>query len=498
MKMFSNRSALILVAIAMATALTLSCVSTPPAAKAPEWTMTTPAPDATNTYFVASSSDSKGDTALATDDAANSLISQITRYMGVDISVETTGVAKGTLDTYSADVTSVVKQSGTSRVSGFSIKDRFVGKDTNGMVTVYILAQYITADLEKEKARIKALFIEKQDAVAKPEAAGDAAAGAGRHFDAIKSYVEAVVAASGSDIDNADIKLERNANKARTILGKIRFIKVDAPATAGLGKDYPEPFLARLAFGEGDSAPGIPGAEVFVTYQRRQSSGRVVTKTERAMTDGKGIVSFTPPPPDFVGKATLSYALNLDSTRELLDKIPVKFAAYVEAIGDDLARRSISFEYTIASEARNVATGIAVVDLNDDGKPVSTTSAQGGLLETLAKEKFKIGLAQLDGAMVASLDDAAILKAAKAQYGSGISRLIYGVARIDKAEKDGSMWQATARLSVRCVDFATGVILYSVEKTAIVVASDEASAKRNALVQVAKDAVAKDLMANLP
>jgi len=498
LKKYNIPAATLMTAMAVLAVLAISCVSTPTATKAPEWTLTTPAPDTTNTYFVASSSDSKGDTALATEDAAISLISQITRYMGVEISVETTGVAKGTLDTYSADVTSVVKQSGSSRVSGFSIKDRFVLQDKNGMVTVYILAQYITSDLEKEKARIKALFIEKEDAVAKPEAAGDSAADSGRHFDAIKSYIEALVAASGSDIDNADIKLERNANKARTILGKIRFIKVDAPTTAGLGKDYSRPFQARLAYGEGDSAPGIPGAEIFVTYQRRQSSGRVVTKTERAMTDGKGIVSFAPPPPDFVGKATLSFALNLDSTRELLDKIPAKYEAFAEAIGDDLARRSISFDYTIASEARNVTTGLAVVELDADGKPVSTTSAQGGLLETLAKEKFKIGLAPLDGAMIASLDDAAILKAGKAQYGSGIARLIYGVARIDKAEKDGSMWQATARLSVRCVDFATGIILYSVEKTAIVVASDEAGARRNALVQVAKEAVAKDLMANLP
>ncbi|GAB1456479.1 hypothetical protein MASR2M48_17870 [Spirochaetota bacterium] len=60
------------------------------------------------------------------------------------------------------------------------------------------------------------------------------------------------------------------------------------------------------------------------------------------------------------------------------------------------------------------------------------------------------------------------------------------------------MWQATARMTVRCVEFSTGIILYSVEKTAISVASDEASAKRAALLQVARDAVAKDLMANLP
>jgi hypothetical protein len=476
-----------------------SCVSAPAPSptKAPEWILSTPAPDATYTYFVASSSDAKGDNALATEDAANALISQITRYMGVEITVASTGIAKGTLDSYSADVTNVVKQTGSSRVSGFSIKDRYAVRD-GSMVTVYILAQYVTADLNKEKARIASLFKEKEDAVAKPEAAGDAAVAEGRAFDAVKSYISALVAASGSDIDNAAIKMERNVNKARTILGKIRFISVGAPATAGLGKDYAKPFQAKLAFGEGDSAPGIPGAEVFVVYQRRQSSGRVTSKTERVMTNEAGLVSFSPPPPDFVGKATLSFTLNLESTSDLLEKIPAKYEAFVQAITEDLSKRSISFGYVIESEARIVPTGVVIVDLGDEGKPASTSIAQGGLFETLAKEKFKAGLAPLDAALVAGMDDTAILKAGKTQYGSSLARLIYGQAKVMGVTKDGSMWQATARMSVRCVEFATGRILYSAEKTSVVVASDEASARRAALLQVAKDAVAKDLMANLP
>ena len=203
----------------------VSCVSTPPqspAAKvAPDWTLTTPAPDGTYTYFVSSSSDSAGDAALATEDAANALISQIVRYMGVEITVETSGVAKGTLDSYSAEVTNAVKQTGSGRVSGFTIKDRHEVRD-GSLVTVYILAQYVTADLNKEKARIAAIFQEKIDAVAKPEKAGDEAASDGRLFDAVKSYVEAAVAASGSDVENADIKMERTMNKARAILGKMR------------------------------------------------------------------------------------------------------------------------------------------------------------------------------------------------------------------------------------------------------------------------------------
>ena len=46
-----------------------------------------------------------------------------------------------------------------------------MGKEKAG-VTVYLLAQYATADLEREKRRIEAVFREQQEAVAGPEREG--------------------------------------------------------------------------------------------------------------------------------------------------------------------------------------------------------------------------------------------------------------------------------------------------------------------------------------
>ncbi|HOX91441.1 MAG TPA: hypothetical protein PLC54_00860 [Spirochaetales bacterium] len=489
------RTVLNIMAIAV---LAVSCVSSPSGGKTPGWVLQTPAPDGTYTYFVGSSSDASGNAVTAGNDAASSLVSEITRFMGVRVTAQTSGVAKGSLDEYSAQVTSTVTQTGSSRLSGFKVLERYQVKQPDGTLAVYILASYVTADLNKEKARISALFQEQQDAVAKPEAYGDASASAGRYFDAVKSYIEAAVAASGSDIENAQIKMERNVNKARAVLGKIRFVRVDAPTTAGLGKEYAKPFSARLVYGEGDGAPGIPSAEVYAVYQRRQSSGRVVTKTERLMTDAKGLVSFTPPPADFVGKASFVFTINLDSARELLDRMPTSYESYVDAIQEDLSRRSLSFEYLVASDAKTVPMGIAVLDLGPDSKALSSSDAQSGLLSTFAKEKFKVGLAPIDAATLASMDDGKILAAAKALYASGLTRFVYGVARISEVRKDGSMWQASAVMTVRCVDLATGIILYSAEKTSIAVGTDEASARRAAMTQVARDVVAKDMMANLP
>jgi hypothetical protein len=476
----------------------LSCVSEPKQASAPAWVLNPPPPDGDYTYFVGYSSAGGGDIAKATDDATANLVASIMNYIGTRITVDSTATAKASLESYQADIVQSVRSESAGRLTGFMVKERFQAPGPNSSITMYILAAYQTKELEKEKARIAALFREREDAVAKPEAAGDAAVSAGRWFDAVKSYVEAAVAASGSDIDNADVKMERTINKARAVLAKLRFVRVDGPATAALGKAYPKPFQARLVYGEGDAAPGIPGAEVAMVYQTRNAAGRILTRTERGLTDARGVVSFSPPPPDFVGKASFSYRLNFDSLRDLMDRIPLKYDAYAQALADDMGRRILSFDYTITSAAKDIATGVVVIDLLDDGKQAGTVIAQGGLFETLAKEKFKAGLAPIDPAVLISGDDARILALAKRDYGSALGRIIYGSAKIESAVKDGSMWQASARMSVKCVDLATGIILYATEKTAIAVASDEAGARRAALQQVARENIAKDLMVNLP
>jgi hypothetical protein len=278
--------------------LFVSCSSLPAQGKgkAPDWTLNIPRPDTKNTYFVGYASDPKGDTAKATNDAAANLIADIMKYIGVKISVDSSASAKATLDSYSADIRSTVTAQSTNRITGFTIKDKYVYKDSKSkQVIVYVLASYATEDLEKEKRRIEALFQEKQDAVAKPESDGRALAEGGRNFEAVKKFVEAAVAASGSDIDNAEIKMERNVNNARTALAKLRFERSSNEVVkAFVGQSFPQPFTVRVVSGEGSGAPGVPAASLLVSYSRKQGT-RLVSKTESAMTDQAGLLSFSPP-----------------------------------------------------------------------------------------------------------------------------------------------------------------------------------------------------------
>jgi hypothetical protein len=473
-----------------------SCASVPAQGKAPDWIFTTPKADATNTYFVGSASDATGDVAAATNDAAANLMASITQYLGVKINVSSSAEAKATLDSYSANIRSTVTSSSQNQVSGFSVKQRFVQTEKKTKrVTVYVLAAYATADLEKEKARIAELIKKGVDAVEVPEREGRALLEENRGYEAVRKFVEAAVAASGSSIDNADVYFERDINAARSALSRIRF---DTSASSGytgfVGQDFSQPFRAKLVAGEGASAPGIPGAVVQFSYQRK-SGTRLVSKTESVMTDGSGTINFTPPAPDFVGKAKFTLRLDFQSTLDLLDKIPEKYAAFRDSLAAELKAKIVDLPYEVVSGARGVPMAIAILDLDESGEVVGSL-AQSGLLETLVKEKFLVKGIAIDQAALTSMDEAAITSAAAAA--GKFARVAFGTARVEGIRKDGSRYLAAGKATVKVLDLASGRSLYSAERGATGLGSDEKSARAAAYRELGLNAIGKDLLSNLP
>lgn len=485
-------------AAAAAVILFVACVSAPAAPKAPAWIFETPRPDASYTYFVGTSSDANGDVSTATNDAAANLIASIMQYIGVKVSVNASAEAKASLDSYQASIRQSVTTQSNNRLAGFQVKEKFVEPSSDKKskrVTVYVLAAYATADLNKEKARIAALFQEKEDAVAKPEAEGRALVEAGRHYEAVRKFIEAAVAASGADIDNADIKMERNVNNARTALSRIRFDRPAGDAYKALvGQAFPKPFSLRVVSGEGEGAPGVPGASLQVSYQRKQGT-RLVSKTDSAVTDATGSLAYTPPPPDFVGKAKLTVRLDFQSSLDLLDRLPPKFAAYRDSLAEEFKNKYAEIPYEVSSNARNVPTGVALVDLDEFGNALAGAQAQAGLVDALAREKFVVKSLAVDPAALAAMDEAAALAAAKA---AGLARVAFGAAKIESIRKDGANFITTAKAQVKVLDVATGQILYSSEKGASGFGADDQAARKAAYRDLGANAVGKDLLASLP
>ncbi len=476
-----------------------SCASVPAQGKAaPDWIFTTPKPDAANTYFVGSASDATGDIAAATNDAAANLMASITQYIGVKINVNSDAEAKATLDSYSAKIKSTVTSSSQNQVSGFSVKERFVQNEKdkkNKRVTVFILAAYATVDLEKEKARIADLIKKGVEAVEGPEREGNALLAQNRGYEAVRKFVEASVAASGSKIDNADVYFERNINAARSALSRIRFDTSTSTGYKGnVGQEFSQPFKAKLVSGEGASAPGVPGAVVQLSYQRK-SGTRLVSKTESVMTDASGAVTFTPPVPDFVGKAKFNLRLDFQSTLDLLDKIPEKFASFRDSLAVELKAKIVDVPYEVVSNARGTSMAIAIIDLDETGAAVGTL-AQAGLIDTLLREKFSVKGVAVSQEVITAMDEAAVIAAVTAA--GKYQRVAFGTASIASVRKDGGNYLATGKATVKVLDIASGRILYSGDRGVTGLGPDEKSARAAAYRELGFNAIGKDMLSNLP
>jgi hypothetical protein len=471
-----------------------SCASAP-GKTVPSWVLSVPEADASTTWFTGSASIAGRDLAKADEAATADLVASIMRYIGAKVTVESTATAKATVDSYQTDIIQSVKTSADNRVAGFSIKDRYIAWDPQlGRSTVYILAAYRTADLEGEKKRIAAAFAEKADAVAIPEAQGDAFAAQGRDWDALGSYVSAAVAASGSSITNADIKLRRNLDKALSAIATIRVSVIPPSGKAYVGSPWPGAFAIRVE--NGGSGLGVPGAALLVSYPRKQGP-RVGQRTVTAVTDAAGSASFLPPPPDFVGQGKLTVSVDFSAWANQLDGLPAQWNASTDALRQAFSAARSEIGVMVSSRAASYPIAVAIVDEGQDGGPLADANASSALIDTLSRSGFSVSSIALDPGLLAGGNEAAIRQAATS-LGTTASRLAYGEARVLSSRQDGATWIVTARINAKVVDMASGSLLWSGERQATGLGNDETSAIRSALRTAGGTTLGGELLSSLP
>ncbi|MEW5816225.1 MAG: hypothetical protein AB1798_12620, partial [Spirochaetota bacterium] len=416
-------------------------------------------------------------------------------FIGVKITAETSSTAKATLDTYQAEISEKINQSSFAQITDFRIEDKWVEK-TDLRVTVYLLGKYKKDTLLKEQARIKAVFAEQVEAVAGPEREGDILFRSGEYYAAAVKYLEAAAAAVTAGVDNADIKFERNINKARNVIGLINLIPLNDNLKTYVGQDFPENFLLKVAAGGSSEEPGLKGVPIRVVYLELRSNGRMGADTAFLQSDGNGIIAFRRPIPRFVGDEKLTMSLDLGPPMEALENLPEKYKGAIEGLEQLTAGKRVSFNYKSISRASTFPIAVLVLDVGKAGNPIEAGDSAAGIVESLSEADFDLVPISVDFSIL-SLSDTEIINRVKELYGAKIDRLVFGISRIDSFSESGDNYIVKVTGSVKVADIKTGSILYSDNKIKNSRGSNSLSAISAAFKELGRS-YGKDIVDRLP
>ncbi len=419
----------------------------------PLWVTNPPGDKGDVVYFVGSGS-AEND-ADARSAAASDLVSSVTRFLGVKVSSRTTVVAKDTLKKFSTTLNRTIKESSNARINDFKVVDTFSTKG-GGVVNVYLLGAYNKKALLKERDRIQKLFAEQQEAISGPEAEGGRLVAAGNYYQGAVKYIEAAAAAAVSSVDNARIKYERNMDKARSAVSKIELSAVTDNLQAYISRPFPHAFQGKITAGKKPLA-GVP---VKVIYKIMGKNGRKIVRTAVVSSDSDGLVSFTRPPAHFVGSGTLVMTLDFSSEMEKLQDVSDSLYPAVESLYQMIRSKQISYTYTILSHAKEISTGVLVVDEDNSGAYTGKAETGSGIMEVLSEEGFILHSFPVN-AKLSGVRGSALVPFVRRTYGNRVKRLIYGTAGIVGFQEEKGMYMVKVSGDIKVADLKTGAILYA-------------------------------------
>lgn len=423
----------------------------------PDWVLGSLPSEAGYEFFIGSASDADGDIAAAEEQARSSLVGEIVRFLGVQVTSETSAEARASLDEFQASVRQTVTQTGQAQVTGFRIVDRFVDQRED-RVTVYILGRYERDALLSEQERLREAFREREEAISGPEAEGMALEAEGNYYQAARRYIAAASAALDSEVENADIKFERNITNARDVIQQLSLEKV----TDNLRTFVKEPFEGNFSLRVvGAGGTGVEGVQILVSHKILRSNGRVGIRQQSVTSGDDGIVSFKHPVPEFVGEETVTMSVDLSADLETLQNVDRGQRSMVNSLEDAVLQKRVTFRYSVLSRAKDTVTGIVFLDTDIAGNPITPSDATaGGLLQQLTEAGFDVRTLPYDASLLADRSDSEIIQMLTATFADDVERIIYGIAGIESFEEgDGYLVKVTG--SARALDLRTGEILYA-------------------------------------
>ncbi|ULQ58876.1 hypothetical protein K7I13_10090 [Brucepastera parasyntrophica] len=276
-------------------------------------------------------------------------------------------------------------------------------------------------------------------------------------------------------------EIDENRNKIIRSLDLLSIEAVSSPDETIAGRAFKKDFSVKISAENDGTVLPVAGLLCAVSCPANPEPSGAAAK--QLKTDGSGVVSFSAPVPAFSGKNNLVIFPAFETSDPVLsDYINKKIES---------GTLSAIFPHIVATNKKSISTSISILDYDRNGKPVlnSNVSSTALLMPLVQKGFSRIGMADFPG-QLASGDEDALIRAAAAQFGTGVQRLIYGTVKLtDISQAEDTSWNCTAVANISVWDFTSAV------KTFETVIDYTATAKTaNAAIDLARKKISGEML----
>ena len=462
---------------------------------APEWVVNPPSGDVTSEFFVASGIDTQGVQSHAEMAAAYEMISKILEQIGVVVAADTNEATIAKLKDFEEQLHKQIQQPDENLVSGFAIIDHYV-RTQNGEIKVYLLGRYDREELKAETQRFPELFQEQREAIDVPENRARSLYESGQYGAALPYLLQAAAAAAISDVDDADVRFDRNMMLAREIVDNLILELERDYISAVVHQGVDEAIVVSAYYiADGKRVP-VSNLPIQVGYREVLEGRRLAIRTAQIHTDNNGLGVFQHPAPTYVGNERVTFSLDLASDMKPLHSLGGRYRSLVRSLEDTIMRARTSLQLEVESRAGNIPTAILILDADIAGNPIREQATVIGLQEALGGAGYVIHPIDLPAELLMSLSDEEILQAVRAGYGNEVERLLFGIVKIIHFnESDGFIVNVSG--TIRAVDIHTGEMLHTITTSSRTRGTSSSRAISSAFRNLGSS-VGQDMLRSLP
>ncbi len=296
------------------------------------------------------------------------------------------------------------------------------------------------------------------------------------------------IAALAGNTALADIGADSAERKLTDALRSIRFENPSPPAETIAGTAFKKEYSVTVTTEHAGARLSLANFPVTVRYPVLDSAGSRGTAAVELVSDAQGLVKFNAPVPAFAARDEVRFSANLSSADPSANRL-----LELSRNGGSL---SASLPYLVSTNAKAYPSTISILDFDKNGRPVTSANVTAtALLRPLVQKGFRpIGMADFQS-QLASGDEAALYRAAKAQFGQAVRRMIYGTTKVDSLTKaEDGKWTCTLTAVISVYDFSTSTVICSTTVQHTVTAATEFAALDTARKEIGSVQLVNDLL----